>query len=164
MLHEIERKFLVTSAAWKKLGKPVLYHQGYLSTQRGRTVRIRIAGNRAFITIKSPAIDLVRHEFEYPIPLAHARFMLAHLCLQPTIEKTRTKVDFRGYIWEVDEFKGANKGLVVAEVELKDRQDEPPRPPWVGEEVTGLRRYNNSSLVNRPFTRWSKALRQWGAA
>ena len=154
MLQEIERKFLVRSSVWKKLGKPVLYRQGYLSTARGRTVRIRIAGNNAYVTIKSPAINLIRHEFEYPIPLAHARFLLRTLCQQPIIEKTRTAIVHRGYTWEVDEFRGVNKGLIVAEIELCSVDESFPKPPWVGGEVTGDRRYNNSSLVKRPFRVW----------
>ncbi|MGQ0626561.1 MAG: CYTH domain-containing protein [Phycisphaerales bacterium] len=152
--HEIERKFLVRSSEWKKLGRAVPYRQGYLSVERGRTVRVRIAGNRAFLTIKSPAIDLVRHEFEYPIPLAHARFLLSNLCRKPIIEKTRTRVNFRGHVWEVDSFKGQNKGLVVAEIELVSADAEFPLPPWIGPEVTGQRKYNNSSLVKKPFSRW----------
>lgn len=151
---EIERKFLVKGDAWKADAAGVLYRQGYLSTDKARTVRVRIAGERAFLTVKGLAAGLARAEFEYDIPLADAAEMLDQLCLKPLIEKRRYTVAYLGLSWEIDEFLGANLGLVVAEVEL-DRADQAiDLPDWVGEEVSEDARYFNSSLIARPFSSW----------
>lgn len=151
---EIERKFLVTGNAWKAAAEGVLYRQGYLSTDKARTVRVRIAGNRAFITVKGLASGISRPEFEYEIPVDEAAAMLNELCLKPLIEKHRYVVDYKGLQWEVDEFFGENRGLIVAEVEL-DRADQVVElPDWVGSEVTADARYFNSSLIAHPFSRW----------
>lgn len=151
---EIERKFLVTSDAWKASAAGVLYRQGYLSTDKARTVRIRIAGEKAFITIKGMASGIVRPEFEYEIPLDDAAAMLDTLCLQPLIEKRRYTLEYKGLRWEVDEFFGENQGLVVAEVELASADQAIELPGWIGTEVTDDARYFNSSLIAYPFTRW----------
>jgi len=154
MAEEIERKFLVTGEGWRTGGIGVPYIQGYLSRDPDRIVRVRRAGDRAFLTIKGRTRGITRPEFEYPIPLADAVAMLT-LCDGPVVEKIRTEVDFGGKRWEVDEFQGANAGLVLAEIELS-REDEPfALPPWVGEEVSGDPRYSNVRLAREPFTTWS---------
>ncbi|TCS38590.1 adenylate cyclase [Paucimonas lemoignei] len=151
---EIERKFLVNGNAWKAAANSVLYRQGYLSTDKARTVRVRIAGDRAFMTIKGMGSGIARPEFEYEIPLEDAAAMLDDLCLKPLIEKHRYIVEYKGLRWEVDEFFGENRGLVVAEVELDSADQVVELPDWVGSEVTGDARYYNSSLIAHPFNQW----------
>jgi adenylate cyclase len=153
MAIEIERKFLVTGDAWRA-APAVFYSQGYLNRDKARTVRVRIAGEAAFLTIKGASVGASRAEFEYPIPLADARELLA-LCEQPLIEKNRRKILYQGFIWEVDEFLGENLGLVVAEIELPAEDTLFTVPEWVGEEVTSDARYFNSNLSLTPFSRWS---------
>jgi CYTH domain-containing protein len=151
---ETERKFRVRSSDWKPGAVGVPYRQGYLCREEARTVRVRIAGEQAYLTLKGQAQGMTRLEYEYPIPLAEARALLDQLCLKPLIEKTRYRVEFGGRVWEVDEFAGENQGLVVAEVEL-DSPDQPLElPDWVGEEVTHDPRYLNANLVAHPFSRW----------
>lgn len=139
--------------AWKEGSEGIPYRQGYLCREKGRTVRVRIAGPKAYITIKGPAEGYSRAEFEYPIPTEDAEQLFA-LCDGPLVEKRRHRVPFDGLVWEVDEFHGENSGLIVAEVELQSPDQEVPLPPWVGAEVTGDRRYDNSSLSVRPFSGW----------
>ena len=151
---EIERKFLVTGTAWKALASGVLTRQGYLSSAVERTVRVRIAGDQGFLTVKGTSRGLTRAEFEYAIPVEDAAAMLDGLCEKPLIEKTRYRVPFGAHTWDVDEFHGANAGLVVAEVELASADEEPALPPWVGREVSADARYFNANLVKKPFTTW----------
>lgn len=149
---EIERKFLVQGDGWKtSIG--VLYRQGYLNRDKARTVRVRIAGNAAFLTVKGVSVGATRAEFEYPIPLADAEGLLA-LCDGPLVEKTRHHVSVGDTLWEVDAFAGDNAGLVVAEVELMSEDQPFARPDWLGEEVTHDARYFNSNLAGRPFSSW----------
>lgn len=149
---EIERKFLVTGTAWRTPDGQRLV-QGYLNRDKARTVRVRIAGQQAFLTIKGATTGATRAEFEYPIPPADAEALLG-LCDGPLIDKVRHRVAFGGLLWEVDEFLGENAGLVVAEVELASEDHAVYLPPWVGEEVTHDPRYFNSSLAAHPFARW----------
>jgi CYTH domain-containing protein len=151
---EIERKFLVASDAWRSgaVGQP--YRQGYLSTDPDRTVRVRMAGDAGYLTVKGRTEGAARAEYEYPVPREHAEEMLDRLALRPLIEKTRYLIPFGGLIWEVDEFSGDNAGLVLAEVELADERQAVALPPWVGREVTGDPRYANASLVARPYRTW----------
>jgi adenylate cyclase len=151
---EIERKFLLTGDAWRTLGEPVLLRQGYLSSDPDRTVRVRIEGDRGTLTIKGRSRGATRAEWEYPVPLADAAELLDRLCQQPLIEKYRRRIAFAGYTWEVDEFLGANAGLVVAEIELASEEEPFDKPDWIGEEVTHDRRYFNSSLIKLPFSAW----------
>ena len=153
MAVEIERKFLTKDASWREGREGIAYRQGYLCREKGRTVRVRIAGPKAYVTIKGPAEGCSRAEFEYPIPTEDAGQLFA-LCDGPLVEKTRHRVPFGGLVWEVDEFHGENSGLIVAEVELQSPDQDVPLPPWVGAEVTGDRRYDNSSLSVRPFSSW----------
>jgi adenylate cyclase len=151
---EIERKFLVRGDAWKTLGKPVFFRQGYLSSHTERVVRVRIEGDRAVMTIKGRNVGATRGEWEYEIPMADAVELLDGLCEQPLIEKYRRRIDFAGNVWEVDEFLGANAGLVVAEIELGSEDQVFDKPEWVAEEVTDDLRYLNSSLIKHPFSAW----------
>lgn len=152
---EIERKFLVRSDAWKALAQGVAMRQGYLSTHPERTVRVRIEGEIATLTIKGRTQGFSRGEWEYEIPLADAEALLNDICERPLIEKTRTRIVHEGMVWEVDEFFGDNLGLVVAEIELESETQTFARPDWQGEEVTGDARYFNSSLLKLPYTSWS---------
>ena len=151
---EIERKFLLRGDAWKSLGQPVLLRQGYLSSHKERVVRVRIEGDGAVLTIKSSNVGASRGEWEYAIPLADAAELLDRVCEQPLIEKYRRRIGFAGNVWEVDEFLGANAGLVVAEIELTSEDQAFERPDWVGEEVTDDLRYLNSSLIKHPYSAW----------
>jgi adenylate cyclase len=154
MAVERERKFLVRGAAWKEEAAGILYRQGYFRRDAACTVRVRLAGERGFLTIKGKTEGISRREYEYEIPPQDALALLGEA--KPLIEKFRYHIPHAGLIWEVDEFLGENLGLVVAEVEL-EREDQPLSPPvWVGREVTGLERYYNSSLVDYPFSRWKQ--------
>lgn len=151
---EIEHKFLVSGDAWRAgaTGRP--YRQGYLSTVKERTVRVRVMGEAAYLTIKGLTRGTSRTEFEYPLPLDDAMQMLDELCEQPIIDKTRYRIPHAGLVWEVDEFAGANAGLIVAEVELSHEGQAFERPVWVGAEVSGDPRYFNANLVAHPYCRW----------
>jgi CYTH domain-containing protein len=149
---EIERKFLVCGDDWQRYGG-VAIRQGYLVREREHTVRVRLAGDRATLTIKAGANALRRSEFEYEIPAADAAELLK-LC-KHAIEKTRRVVDVDGTRWEVDEFGGDNEGLVVAEVELDHEDSAFHKPAWVGREVTDDSRYLNSELAAHPFRMWT---------
>lgn len=151
---EIERKFLVCGQGWRQ-GQALRYSQGYLNRAAERTVRVRIAGEQAFLTIKGRSQGASRLEFEYPVPLADAQ-ALQQLCEGPLIEKTRYTLEQDGLRWEVDEFHGENTGLVLAEVELASEDQAITRPDWLGEEVTGDERYYNSRLSEQPFGRWPR--------
>lgn len=154
MAKEIERKFLVVGSAWRTLAQGTRYRQGYLNSDKARTVRIRTVGDQAFLTIKGPTIGVTRTEFEYPIPYDDCVTMLNDLAEQPVIDKIRYKIPVDGLIWEVDEFFGANEGLIVAEVELTSEDQAFEKPDWVGEEISGDVRYYNSSLIKAPYTTW----------
>lgn len=152
MALEVERKFLVIGDEWRK-AEGTVQRQGYLSTQPERTVRVRIEGDKATLTIKGLTRGATRSEYEYDIPTEDAAELL-RLCEPPLIEKVRRRLEHDGLIWEVDEFLGDNQGLVVAEIEL-DREDrEFTKPPWVGEEVTHDPRFYSANLVENPFTKW----------
>ncbi len=156
MALEIERKFLVLHDSYKHeafSSSHIL--QGYLCSERGKTVRIRIRDEQAYLTIKGPSLDggLSRYEFEQEIPLSDAKRLLT-LCEPGIIDKTRWLVKSGEHTFEVDEFHGDNDGLVVAEVELKNVSETPIIPSFIGKEVTGDRRYYNSQLSRSPFASW----------
>ncbi len=156
MALEIERKFLVLDDSYKHEAFSSSHIiQGYINSEHGRTVRIRIRDDRAFLTIKGPSLDggLSRYEFEQEIPLADAQKLLT-LCEPGIIDKTRWLVKSGCHIFEVDEFHRDNDGLVVAEVELKTLSDNPEMPHFIGKEVTGDRRYYNSQLRRFPYRSW----------
>jgi adenylate cyclase len=151
---EIERKFLPANDGWKGLGQPTLMRQGYLVADPVRTVRVRIEGERAVITIKSKTTGATRGEWEYGIPVPDAAELLDRLCEQPLVEKVRHRIEHLGHTWEVDEFLGENAGLVVAEIELGSEDEAFGKPDWIGQEVTGEPRYYNSSLIRLPYSKW----------
>jgi len=154
MAQEIERKFMITGEAWRELAKGTAYRQGYLSTVKERTVRVRTIDDKGFLTIKGITVGATRAEYEYEIPAEDANEMLDDLCEQPIIEKKRYKVPLDGFIWEIDEFGGVNEGLIVAEIELESEDQKFNKPDWIGDEVSGDPRYFNSNLIANPFTTW----------
>lgn len=162
MAIEIERKFLVADATWRAAVHAVIpMAQGYINDlgalDRGdqqASVRIRLEGDRAALNLKSRTLGRSRQEFEYPIPVADARDLLA-LCVGGRVEKRRHLLWHQGLLWEVDEFLGDNAGLVVAEVELEHAEQTLALPPWAGREVTDLPRYYNVALAAHPYLCWS---------
>ena len=158
MAKEIERKFLVVADTWRHGACGVPYRQGYLGAGSDArcTVRVRVAGQQAFLTIKGPPASGARDEYEYPIPVADAEEMLERLSVGGRVEKTRFRVPFAGRTWEVDEFAGDNAPLVLAEVELDRVGAEVALPPWVGVEVTDDPRYANAALARAPYSRWRR--------
>jgi len=151
---EIERKYLLKGPDWKAGAEGTVVRQGYLSTDEEQTVRVRAIGEEGFLTVKGPTQGVSRLEFEFSIPLADAERILDELCPHPLIEKTRYRIRHGDLVWEVDEFSGANEGLVVAEVELSHEDEAISFPEWIGEEVSGDPRYFNSNLSVHPFTEW----------
>ena len=155
MAKEIEHKFTVKSDKYKSLATPTLYRQGYIPTTNGMTVRVRIAGEKGFVTFKDKTIGMSRNEFEYEIPVAEACQMLDTLCDKPQIEKYRYVIPAeQGLKWEVDEFLGDNAGLVVAEIEVPAEDTKFSLPEWIEKEVTGDKKYNNSQLCKKPYKEW----------
>jgi adenylate cyclase len=152
MAKEIERKFLLKGGYWPRENR-ITCRQGYLNSVKERTVRVRIMGDKCYLTIKGISLGATRQEFEYELPSRDAEQLLA-LCEKPLIEKNRYRVKQGDLIWEIDEFSGENQGLVVAEVELSREDQEFPKPDWIGEEVTGDPRYFNANLVKNPYTKW----------
>ena len=157
MAKEIERKFLVKPRNWRELGPGLKIRQGYLSTAIERTVRVRTYGDHGYVTIKGKTSGISRDEYEYEIPFADATEILDHLCLKSLIEKTRYRIPFKGNIFEVDEFTGANSGLTVAEVELKSADEKLELPDWIDRDVSHDPRYFNSSLAQKPYSTWEKS-------
>ncbi len=153
MALEIERKFLVKSNDFKLDSKQLNITQAYLKIESNFAIRIRIQDNDGTLNIKSKISDLINNEFEYDIPIDEASSML-EMSDYPQIKKTRYLVKYSNHIWEVDEFHGDNKGLVVAEIELKDEFETFDIPNWIGQEVTSDYRYLNSNLVKKPFCNW----------
>jgi adenylate cyclase len=152
MATEIERKFLVNGTPWRN-DTGVRFSQGYLNRDKERTVRVRIAGDKAFLTVKGVTRGATRVEFEYGIPLSDAEQLLK-LSDGPIIQKNRHVLVHDGNTWEVDEFLGDNAGLVLAEIELTSEEQSFSRPPWLGTEVTQDLRYYNSSLAGHPYREW----------
>jgi len=154
MAKEIERKFLVHSRKWSDLGAGLAIRQGYLCASKQSSVRVRTLGDRGYVTIKGETSGITRDEYGYEIPLVDANEILGNLCEHPPIEKTRYRIVFKGHTWEVDEYAGANRGLTVAEVELKDAREQVELPDWIDREVSGDPRYFNSNLSIKPFSSW----------
>jgi len=151
---EIERKFLLIGDSWRSLATGTKYRQGYLNSTKERVVRVRTIDDDGFLTIKGITTGATRVEYEYKIPKKDATEMLDELCEKPIIEKNRYKIDFAGFIWEVDEFFGENQGLIVAEIELESEEQPFEKPEWIGDEVTGDPKYFNSNLIVNPYTKW----------
>ncbi|MCP5151726.1 MAG: CYTH domain-containing protein [Ectothiorhodospiraceae bacterium] len=155
MATEIERKFLVRDDRWQAaVTSRERLRQGYLANAERCSIRVRVSGDRAMLSIKSANPGLTRTEFEYPLPPADAARMLDELCLRPLIEKTRHIVEHAGQRWEVDVFDGDNAGLVLAEIELGDESEPFERPAWLGTEVSDDHRYYNANLVEHPYRSW----------
>jgi adenylate cyclase len=155
MAQEIERKFLVKGEFKHEVAKATRITQGYLSSVPERTVRVRVKGEKGFITIKGigSASGASRYEWEKEIPVAEVQELLK-ICEPGVIDKTRYEVNRGKHIFEVDEFYGENEGLTVAEVELSSEDEKFEKPSWLGEEVTGDARYFNSMLMKNPFKKW----------
>ena len=151
---EIERKYLLRDNSWKGLADGVLYKQGYIFASNDKSVRIRIVGEKAYLTIKASKAGIVRDEFEYEIPLKDAHELLENHCNGKIIEKTRYKITYENMEWEIDEFHGQNQGLVIAEIELSDASQNIIKPVWIGEEVSNEMKYYNSNLIDYPFCEW----------
>ncbi|MEC5158307.1 CYTH domain-containing protein [Chryseobacterium sp. MP_3.2] len=152
---EIEKKFLVHKNEWEKLERPEgeFFRQGYLLTDPNKTIRVRQTSAKGFITIKGKSVGATRVEFEYEIPWAEAAELLDQFS-DSELSKVRYTINFDGNIWEIDEFLGENKGLTVAEIELKSEEEEFSLPPWIAKEVTGEEKYYNSNLTQLPFKMW----------
>lgn len=163
---EIERKYLVTSDAWRAAARKVVpMAQGYLNDLAAMdtgamktSVRVRIQGDEAYLNLKSRELGHTRQEFDYAIPVEDARSLLA-LSVGGLVDKRRHYVDYAGHLWEVDEFFGENAGLVVAEIELSSADESFEKPAWIGREVTDSKRYYNLALATRPYSQWSEAER-----
>jgi len=156
MATEIERKFLVSNTDFLQHLEGTEFRQGYLSHGTA-TVRVRVAGEQAFLTIKGKTQGISRSEFEYAIPKADAYDMLATLCDEPAIEKTRYLIDHAGKCWEVDVFHGVNQGLIVAEIEIENEHEVLILPDWIGLEVSSEVRYFNSQLAKHPYNQWPES-------
>ena len=157
MALEIERKFLVDTTKWSTTSQGVHMVQAYISIEPNPTVRIRISGENAFLTIKGRTKTISRPEFEYEIPVDDAQELLKMAISNP-VEKTRYKILHEDFLWEVDFFSGKNEGLVIAEIELESEDQKFTLPDWISEEVSGDRRYYNSSLSEHPFQDWGAGM------
>ena len=153
---EIERKFLVDKEKWLTLNKPEgsCYLQGYLSIDEDKIVRVRVAGDKGFLTIKGKSDTFSHPEYEYAIPPEEAMELIRQYAVA-RVEKVRTRIPAGKHVWEVDEFHGENEGLLMAEIELAGEDDIFDKPEWLGEEVTGDKRYFNAWLSVHPFCTWS---------
>lgn len=153
MAKEIERKFLVKGDGWRaEAASSSDFLQAYIATMDDRSLRVRLMdGERAALTLKIGRGMMSRDEFEYAIPVADAREMIA-AALGIVLEKTRYNVDHEGFTWEVDVYHGSYAGLVVAEVEMEDEAQEPALPAWIGQEVTGDRRYSNQVMASEDLS------------
>jgi CYTH domain-containing protein len=154
MAREIERRFLVKNMSFKEKSTGILYRQGYLSTDPKAAIRVRTIGSKAFLTIKSTHNGISRLEYEYEIPLKDADEILLDLCKKPIIKKYRYTLCYEGFTWEIDEFMDDNEGLIIAEIELQNEEEQFPKPDFIGKEVTYDFRYLNSNLVNHPYKMW----------
>lgn len=154
MAKETERKFLVNNNGYRRLAEPVLYRQGYLSTEKQRIVRVRTKGDKATLTVKGITNGITRTEYEYEIPFGEAEHILMELSEKPIVEKNRYKFKIDDLLWSVDEFLGDNDGLIIAEVHLQDELQQINLPEWIGDEVSYKPEYFSSSLVNNPYNSW----------
>ncbi len=154
MAIEIERKFLLNAFPESLLSNGENIRQGYMLNKKDRVVRIRISGDKAFLTIKGATHRASRNEFEYPVPRQDAQQMLSLFCEDPLIEKIRFQVRYKGSEWVIDQFTGLNQGLIVAEIELNAIDQPFEKPDWIGKEVTHDSRYFNSNLIKTPYSTW----------
>ncbi len=154
MAKEIERKYLVDLNKLNLMKDGVKIKQGYIPTVDNTVVRVRLKGQKAFLTIKGEVVGFSCSEFEYEIPLLDAENMINELCGSRIVDKTRYNIMFADKLWEIDIFHGANEGLIVAEIELASEDEIIELPPWVTDEVTGQVEYYNVSLLDRPYSKW----------
>lgn len=153
---EIERKFLLRDDTWRgQVEQSTRMRQGYLQRDEGSAIRVRISGDFAHINIKHTEDGINRLEYEYGIPVADAQEILDRIAMPQQIEKTRHEIRIGKHLWEIDEFHGDNKGLIVAEIELTHMDEPFEKPTWLGEEVSQDRRYFNSNLIVNPYNSWS---------
>ncbi|MDO5058526.1 MAG: CYTH domain-containing protein [Neisseria sp.] len=153
---EIERRFLLADDSWREAaGEPKLLSQGYLSVEKERTIRVRIVGKQAWLTLKGYVSDISRSEFEYEIPLADAQAMMAAMC-PFRLEKNRYELVYQGFTFEIDEYFGDNAPLIVAEIELDSEEQSFPRPSWLGREITSDGRFTNAYLSKHPYSQWTE--------
>lgn len=156
MAMEIEYKFLVADDGWRvDADAGVSLRQGYLGGDEALSIRVRTSGEHAWLNVKHGLSYTVRHEFEYPIPMEDAGYMLENVC-GALVEKTRYEVRHAGHLWEIDEFRGDNEGLILAEIELARVDERFERPAWVGANVSDDPRYLNQNLARHPFRRWTQ--------
>ena len=152
---EIERKFLVEGDTWRsQVASESHIMQGYLASSPEVTVRVRVKGNQAFLTIKGESRGVARSEYEYSIPVVDAEEMLRDLAVLPPIDKVRHRIPLGGHVWELDVFAGENAGLVMAEIELSSEAEDFDLPDWAGQEVSDDQRYFNVNLAKNPYRRW----------
>jgi len=157
MAIEIERKYLVNSMVWKvKADAGTRLLQGYMANTEKVAIRVRIAGEQAWLTLKSASAGIRRLEFEYSLPVVDAKQILDEFCLGQVIHKTRYRLPLGGHVWEIDVFHDTNEGLVLAEIELKNEQENFTLPDWIGQEVSGDKRYYNTYLSQNPYSIWPK--------
>lgn len=154
MAVEIERKYLVDKKLLPNLENGYKIKQGYITTEKIAVVRVRVKNDKAYLTIKGESSGISRLEFEYEIPLIDANEMLDKLCLESIIDKTRYLIEYKNHTWELDIFHGLNDGLIVAEVELNDENEDIELPNWIREEVSNDTRYYNSNLMSFPYSKW----------
>ena len=152
---EIERKYLINHKKWQEAKKPIgeFYRQGYLLIAPEKTIRVRLAGTNACLTIKGASVGATRDEYEYKIPFEDATELLEKFSVTE-ITKTRYKIIYNDKTWEVDEFSGSNQGLIIAEIEIKNELENFDIPEWIDKEVTLDEKYYNSNLALKPFTTW----------
>jgi adenylate cyclase len=156
MAYEIERKFLLASDNWRSAVYKTLHiKQAYLCNTDKASLRVRTSNEKAYISSKTMTRDIRRHEFEYPIPLHDAEFMIEFMCQGSAIIKSRHLIKVGQHVWEIDEFFGDNRGLIVAEIELTHENEDFLRPEWLGDEVSSDVRYFNMMLINNPFNNWT---------
>ena len=153
MSTEIERKFLVKSGSWREGPPGTRICQGYLCRDPERTVRVRVKGEKGYLTVKGATRGIERREFEYPVPREDAEALLA-MCRGPLLEKIRYERRVGRHLWEIDEFAGGNEGLILAEIELAGAGEEFEMPEWAGAEVSEDPRYYNACLAERPWREW----------
>jgi adenylate cyclase len=151
---EIERKFLIVSDDWRQNAAGKHCRQGYIVNDHRRSVRVRVLGDKGYITIKGATHGITKPEYEVAISAVDATEMLDTLCTGGQIIKTRYFVDYCGFTWEIDVFEGENAGLIVAEIELETEDQKFEKPPWVGEEVSLDSRYKNVNLSRNPYCHW----------
>jgi adenylate cyclase len=155
MAVEIERKYLVKNDSWRKSVEAQAHiMQGYLANDDTASVRVRVKGDAAYLTIKGATSGISRSEYEYQIPVEDAETMLRELAIFPAIDKVRYSVRSGKHLWDLDLFSGENEGLVMAEVELASEDEDFQMPDWAGEEVSGDTRYYNVNLASNPYKSW----------